>query len=40
MQVLDSFKQNTSHLNNEDKNNNISLSPRADYENKLDAQML
>jgi len=29
MQVLDSFKQNT-YLNNEDKNNNISLSQRAD----------
>ena len=39
MQVLDSFKQNT-YLNNEDKNNNISLSQRADWENKLDAQML
>lgn len=39
MQALDSFKQNTSHLNDEG-NNNISLSQRADYENKLDAQML
>lgn len=39
MQGLDSFKQNNSHLNYED-NNNISLSQRADYENKLDAQML
>lgn len=34
MQALDSFKQNTSHLNDEG-NNNISLSQRADYENKL-----
>lgn len=39
MQALDSFKQNSSHLNDED-NNNISPSQRADYENKLDAQML
>lgn len=39
MQGLDSFKQNNSHLNYED-NNTISLSQRADYENKLDAQML
>lgn len=39
VQVLDSFKQNTSHLHNEDKTNNISLSLRADYENKLDAQI-
>lgn len=38
--VLDSFKQNTFHLNHEKNNNNISLSQRADYENKLDAQML
>lgn len=40
MQVLDGFKQNVSHLNNEDNNNNISLSQRADYENKSDARML
>lgn len=40
MQVLEGFKQNISHLNNEDKNNNISLSQRAVCENKLDAQML
>lgn len=40
MQVLDGFEQNTSHLNNEDKNKNLSLSQRADCKNKLDAQML
>lgn len=40
MWVLDDFKQTTSHLNNEDKNNNISLSQRDDWENKLDAEIL
>lgn len=40
MRVLDDFKQNTSHLNNKDKNNNISLSQRDDWDNKLDAQIL
>lgn len=38
MRVLDDFKQNTSHLNNKD--NNISLSQRDDWDNKLDAQIL
>lgn len=32
MQALDSFKQNTSQLNDEDNNN---MSQGADYENKL-----
>lgn len=40
MRVLDDFKQNTSHLHNKDKNNNISLSQRDDWDDKLDAQIL
>jgi len=40
MLVLGIFQQKTSHLNNEDKDNSISLSQWADCEAKLDVQML